>query len=200
MTSQHTFLRDSEWASIEGKLCLATTFVPMSGNIVNGAVVSLDQTKPYASVRLKLVGFDGDITGYVTNKLDFAMLWAAFNENSLALDGVYREPSLPSCNNLSTLPHEVWLLWTRKRYSWPASWLPKVVLPKLIVMIAHEGTFEEFAERPQYAGREPIVAWIPELLIRSQERVLRKHGGASIELLPKVWDDVVTPIKPSHHN
>lgn len=77
MTNEHTYLRDSEWASIEGKLCLATAFVPMSGSIVNDAVVALDQTTPYAGVRLKVADYHGDITGYITNKLDFAMLWAA---------------------------------------------------------------------------------------------------------------------------
>jgi hypothetical protein len=133
MTEEQAYLRDSEWASIEGKLCLATAFVPMSGSIVNGAVVALDQTTPYASVRLKLADYDGDIIGYITNKLDFAMLWAAFNDNALALDGVHREPSLPGFSNLSKLPHEIWLVWTRKRYSWPANWLPKAALSKLIV-------------------------------------------------------------------
>ena len=38
MTEERTYLRDSEWASIEGKLCLATAFVPMSGSIVNRGV------------------------------------------------------------------------------------------------------------------------------------------------------------------
>jgi hypothetical protein len=183
MTEERTFLRDSEWASIEGKLCLITAFVPMSGRIMNGAIVALDQTKPYAGVRLKIVDHDGDLIGYITNKLDFAMLWAAFNDNALALDGVHREPSLPSCSDLSELPHEVWLVWTRKRYCWPVNWLPKAVFSKLIVMVAHEGTFEEVADCPQYAGFKPIVAWIPELRLRSRERVLMRHAGGRLKLL-----------------
>jgi hypothetical protein len=193
MTEERTFLRDSEWASIEGKLCLVTAFVPMSGSIVNGAIVALDQTVPYASVRLKIADYDGDIIGYITNKLDFAMLWAAFNDNALALAGVHREPSLPSFSNLSRLPHEIWLVWTRKRYSWPVNWLPKVVFPKLIVMVAHEGTFEEVAGWPQYAAFKPIVAWIPEIRLRSRERVLMRHARGRLKLLSDVWADVITP-------
>jgi hypothetical protein len=193
MTEERTYLRDSEWASIEGKLCLATAFVPMSGSIVNGTIVTLDQTTPSASVRLKLADYDGDIIGYITNKLDFAMLWAAFNDNALALDGVHREPSLPGCSNLSKLPHEIWLVWTRKRYSWPANWLPKATLSKLIVMVAHEGKFEEFADAQQYAAFEPIVAWIPELRLRSRERITGPRARGNLKLLSKVWADVITP-------
>ncbi len=193
MTEERTYLRDSEWASIEGKLCLATTFVPMSGSIVNGDVVALDQTTPYASVRLKIADYDGDIIGYITNKLDFAMLWAAFNDNALALDGVHREPSLPIFSNLSELPHEIWLVWTRKRSSGLANLLPKAALPKLIVIVAREGTFEEFAEMPQYAASEPIVAWIPEIKLQRQELVLVRHAPGNLKLLSKVWDDVITP-------
>lgn len=193
MTDERTYLRDSEWASIEGKLCLATAFVPMSGSIVNGAVVAHDLTTPYASVRLKLADYDGDIIGYITNKLDFAMLWAAFNDNALALDGVHREPSLPIFSNLSELPHEIWLVWTRKRYSGPANFLPKAALPKLIVMVAHEDTFDEFAQMPQYAALEPIVAWIPEIKLQSRELALVRHAPGNLKLLSKVWDDVITP-------
>jgi len=104
MTEERTYLCDSKWASIEGKLCLATAFMPMSGSIVNGAIVALDQTTPYASVQLKIADYDGNIIGYITNKLDFAMLWAAFNDNALALDGVHREPSLPSKRGSADLP------------------------------------------------------------------------------------------------
>ena len=193
MTNERTYLRDSEWASIEGKLCLATAFVPMSGSIVNGAVVAHDQTTPYASVRLKIADYEGDIIGYITNKLDFAMLWAAFNDNALVLDGVHREPSLPSRINLSKLPHEIWLVWTQKRYWGPANLLPKAALPKLIVMVAHEGTFEEFAETPQYAAHEPIVAWIPEIKLQPQELALVSHAPGNLKLLSNVWDDVITP-------
>jgi len=111
MKIERTYLSDSEWASIEGKLCLATSFVPMSGSIVNGNTETRDQSTPYAAVQLKVADHDCEITGYITNKLDFAMLWAAFNDNALKLDGVHREPPLPSCSNLSKLPHEIWLIW-----------------------------------------------------------------------------------------
>ena len=193
MKEERIFLRDSDWASIEGKLCLATEFVPMSGSVVNGRVIASDLTTPYAGVRLKIAGHDGDIVGYITNQQDFAMLWAAFKDNALALDGVYREPPLPACSNLSKLPHEIWLVWTRKRYCWPANWLPKAGLSKVIVMVAHAGKFEEFADAPQYAAFEPIVAWIPEVRLRSQERMLGRHARGSFKLLSEIWADVISP-------
>ncbi len=193
MTEERTNLRDSEWAAIEGKLCLVSEFVPMCGSIVNGAVVAHDQTNPYASVRLRIADYEGDIIGYITNKLDFAMLWAAFNDNALVLDGVHREPPLPYCSDLSELPHEIWLVWTRKRYSWPANWLPKMPLSKLIVMIAHEGKFEEFADAPQYAVLDTIVAWIWEVRLRWRERAIARRYPSDLKLLHKVWDDVITP-------
>jgi hypothetical protein len=193
MTNQQTYMSDSEWASIEGKLCLATAFVPMSGSIVNGAVVTRDQRTPYAGVQLSVADYDGDITGFITNKLDFAMLWAAFNDNALALDGVYREPPLPGCSDLSQLPHEIWLVWTRKRYVFPANLLPKVALPKLIVMVAHEGAFEQYGKTPQYAADEPIVAWIPDVRIQSRERSLVQHSYGNIKMLSTIWNDVVAP-------
>ena len=191
MTEERTCWRDSEWASIEGKLCLATGFVPLSGSIVNGAVVARDQTLPYASVRLKIADYNGEIIGYITHKLDFAMLWAAFNDNALASDGVHREPPLPQSSNLSQLPHEVWLVWTRRRYAGPAKWLPKSLFPKLIVMVAHEGKFEEFEDAPQYAAREPFLAWIPEVRLSSRERLLARE--TRYKLLSTVFADVVTP-------
>ena len=186
-----SYLSDSEWASIEGKLCLATSFVPMSGSMVNGTTETRDQSTPYAGVQLKVADYDGEITGYITNKLDFAMLWAAFNDNALKLDGVHREPPLPGSSDLSKLSHEIWLIWTRKRYAFPANLLPKVALPKLIVMVAHEGTFEQFSEKPQYAAHEPIVAWIPEIRIQSRERSLVQNGYGKIKLLSTIWDDVI---------
>lgn len=78
--------------------------MPMSGSIVNGAIVALDQTTPYANVQLKIGDYDGDIIGYIRISWIFAMLWAAFNDNALALDGVQREPSLPSKRGSADLP------------------------------------------------------------------------------------------------
>lgn len=194
MKEEQPYRLDSEWASIEGKLCLVTAFVPMSGRIVDGAVVALDQTTPYAEVHLRFDEGDVDKIGYITNKLDFAMLWAAFQDNALSLEGVHREPPLPACRDLSNLPHEVWVVWSRKRYCWPASWLPKIALCKLIVMVAHHGKFEQFYDMPQYAAFEPLVAWIPELKLKSKERILVRHSGGAYNVLSNVYADVVTPV------
>lgn len=70
----------------------------------------------------------------------------------------------------------------------------KSLFPKLIVMIAHEGKFEEFADAPQYAAFEPLVAWIPEVRLPSRERLLARESRGHYKLLSKVWSDVVTPI------
>ena len=196
MANERTYWRDSEWAEIEGKLCLVKAFLPLSGKIVNGVVVDHDQAMPYANVVLKVAGYDGDSIGYITNKLDFAILWAAFKDNYLALDGVRREPPLPSCSDLGKLPHEVWLVWSQKRYTEPANSMPKVLLSKLIVVISGQGNFDQFAEMPQYAALESLVAWIPEIRLTLHELALvrhERHVPGPIKLLLKVWDDVVTP-------
>jgi hypothetical protein len=57
MTEERTFLRDSEWASIDGDLCLVTKFVPLAGRIENGSVVAFDTGTPYASVQLKSASY-----------------------------------------------------------------------------------------------------------------------------------------------
>ena len=60
-------------------------------------------------------------------------------------------------------------------------------------MIAHEGKFEEFADAPQYAAFEPIVAWIPEVRLLSRERLLAHESRGNYKLLSTVWADIITP-------
>ena len=50
------------------------------GSEKNGEVVSSTSDMPYASVRLRRCGSTDELTGFITHKVDFAMLWAAFNE------------------------------------------------------------------------------------------------------------------------
>jgi hypothetical protein len=76
---ERTLLKDRDRKSIENRLCLAEDFTPMAGVVRNGEVVSLTSDMPYASVRLRCCGSTDELTGFITHKIDFAMLWAAFN-------------------------------------------------------------------------------------------------------------------------
>jgi hypothetical protein len=188
MTEERTFLRDTEWAAIDGNLCLVTEFVPLAGRIENGSVLALDTSTPYASVRLKTASYDGVITGYITNKLDFAMLWAAFN-NRGPVAGVHREVNLTS-SEFGDGNEEVWLLWTKKRYGGPMRLLPKVFFPKLIVMVSPDGAFESVTGRPDLVPFAPMVTWIPEVMLRTPEKVMVRHVGDRIPLLPSIWEAI----------
>ena len=44
-------LRHNEWASMDGQVCLVTSFTPLA-TAENGAVVSVSKGTPYASVQL----------------------------------------------------------------------------------------------------------------------------------------------------
>jgi hypothetical protein len=181
MAEERTFLRDSEWASIDGDLCLVTEFVPLAGRIENGSVVAFDSSTPYASVQLKNARY-GDITGFITHKVDFAMLWAAFNNERGHITGAYREFGLhPS--ELGGSGEEVWLVWTRKRYRGLVRLLPKGGLPKLIVMVAAKGAFESLADEPNLIPFAPMVTWIPEVMVRHL-------GDRKLQQLPAIWEAI----------
>jgi hypothetical protein len=74
---ERTFVADRDWASIDGRLCLVTAFVPMA-KVANRKVVAISSTTPYGSLHLKCEDLPEDITGFISHKTDFAMLWAAF--------------------------------------------------------------------------------------------------------------------------
>jgi hypothetical protein len=193
MTEERTFLRDTEWASIDGNLCLVTEFVPLAGRIENGSVVAVDTSTPYASVRLKTASYDGVITGFITHKLDFAMLWAAFNKRG-PVAGAHREFGPSSFEPFGAGSEEVWLVWTKKRYRWPVRLLFKGVFPKLIVMVSPEGAFESVTDQPGLVPFRPIVRWIPEVMLHTAEmeklqfRSMMSRMG--IRLLPEIWDAI----------
>jgi hypothetical protein len=74
---ERTLLTDDDWATIDGRLCLVTTFVPMA-KVQGDSVIAMSATMPYGSVHIKCEELLDDITGFITHKTDFAMLWAAF--------------------------------------------------------------------------------------------------------------------------
>lgn len=170
-------LRDRDWASIEGQLCLVTEFVPMAG-MKNGQVIALGAGLPYASVTLNTE--DGrELKGFITHKTDFAMLWAAFNQRT-EVTGVHVDiqsdvgSQVDLCLDRLGENEEVWLVWTRKNYRTGVSFL-KSILPKLIVMVSRKGALElvrnpqlkpELTGRARFLATRPLITWTPEIMNR----------------------------------
>ena len=138
------------------------------GRVVrNGEVVSSTSDMPYASVGLRCCGSTDELTGFITHKIDFAMLWAAFNERTV-VPGARFEVHLPGEVNPKGLgaDEEVWLLWTRTKYAGPARLL-RGFLPHLIVRVSRKGFFELACEKDD---QEPpaLVTWMPSLMSRTK--------------------------------
>jgi hypothetical protein len=171
---EKTFLKDSDWASIDGQLCLVTAFTPMA-KVENGSVVAMSAGTPYASVRLRCERSADDITGFISHKTDFAMLWAAFKQRT-AVPGTRVEVHSPEALNPSGLgeDEEVWLVWTRQYYRGAAR-LFGSFLPRLVVMVSRKDAFEIVLDRkgrirPELKGEAramatlPLVTWTPEVM------------------------------------
>ena len=110
-------LTDNQWAAIEGRLCLVTNFDPWA-KPENGRIRAFfGWATPYACVQLKCENSTQDITGFISHKTEFAMLWAAFNKRT-EVPGTWLEAWSPEEYNPDGLGEneEVWLLWTRKNY------------------------------------------------------------------------------------
>jgi len=133
--SKIVFLRDKDWSLIDGDLCLATEFAPLLGCVVrDGAVISNDTTTPYASINLRCQKTSKKITGFITHKIDFANLWAAFRER-----GIKEEKE------------EVLIYWSTKRCKYKILQILSAIsltifgitpFPKIIVMICPKGTYK----------------------------------------------------------
>lgn len=171
---EKTFLKDNDWASIDGQLCLVTAFTPMA-KVENGSVVAMSAGTPYASVRLRCEQSADDITGFISHKTDFTMLWAAFKQRT-AVPGTRVEVHSREELNPAGLGEneEVWLLWTRKNYR-SAVRLFASFLPRLIVMVSRKGAFELALDRtgrirPALKGEAramatlPLVTWTPKVM------------------------------------
>jgi len=171
---EKTLLTDNQWASIDGQLCLVTTFTPMA-TIERGSVVAMSAGTPYGSVHLRCERSADDITGFISHKTDFAMLWAAFNQRA-GVPGTRVEVRSSKELNPSGLGEneEVWLVWTRKRYRGSARLFSKF-LPRLVVMVSRKGAFELATDRsgqirPELKGEAramvtlPLITWTPEVM------------------------------------
>jgi hypothetical protein len=170
---ERTLLTDGDWATIDGRLCLVTTFVPMA-KVQGGSVIAMNATMPYGSVHIKCEELPDDITGLITHKTDFAMLWAAFNART-QVAGVSFNITSPALK-LEGLgeQEEVWLAWTKRRYRWIARLFGRILL-RLVVMVAPKGAFEIACDRsgrvrPDLHGEaramaaRPLAIWKPEVM------------------------------------
>jgi len=157
--SEIVLLKDSEWSAIDGEACRVTSFDPL-GSLVgtDGKVHAMDKTTPYASVTIECEKLGKNITGYITHKMDFQHLWAAFKDRKVKDE------------------EEVIICWTRERYkvhSRISKKLYSAFMPKLWVMVCPKGAYELMVDlncRPELWGEarwdamKPITEWKPEVM------------------------------------
>jgi hypothetical protein len=154
MKSEITLIKDREWSVIDGEFCRVLDFNPL-GSVKDGKISALSITTPYASITIECKKLPGEITGFITNKVDFMHLWLAFKKRTIKQD------------------EEVIISWSKKHYKikflkfFPGLW------PKLRGMICQKGAFELLTDpscKPELRGEarweatRPIVQWKPEVM------------------------------------
>ncbi len=117
----------------------------------------------------------GRATGYITHKVDFAMLWAAFNERTQVKGAQAKIAYEPNGNPVFVAKHgvatdeEVWLVWTKKNYIGRVGLINKF-FPRLIVMVSPKRAYELVTDRnarpeltgeARYLAERPLVTWTP---------------------------------------
>jgi len=166
-----SLLKDRDWEAVEDEVCLVTEFVPMA-KMVSGKVVAVDQRTPYAAVRFRCPRVEGETTGFVTHKIDFAMLWRAFNvrgdvEGTRTELGAFDKPFNDEGIGSN---EEVWFLWSKKKKYRRGLGLFSGAFPRLVVMVSPRGAFELLTNqslRPELSGEErfraeaPLATWKP---------------------------------------
>ena len=153
--SKIVLIKDSEWSVIDGEPCRVIDFGPFGSLIdIDGKVLSIDKTTPYAGVTMECKKLGENIRGYITHKMDFQHLWAAFKERTVAED------------------EEVIIFWTKKHYQRSAR-LFSALMPKLRVMVCSKGAFELIVDsnyNPELTGEarwnamKPIIEWKPDVM------------------------------------
>lgn len=176
-TQKVTLLKDSDWSVIDGEICRVLEFTPLSAIVEEGQVKSSSKTLPYASVVIECPKIPGRATGYITHKVDFAMLWAAFKERTQVKgareEAQYESNGSPTFakNGIAT-NEEVWLVWTQKNYISRVGLMNKF-FPRLIVMISPKGAYELVTDRnarpeltgeARYLAERPLVTWTPKAM------------------------------------
>lgn len=173
---KRTLLRDRDWASIDGRLCLVRGFAEWA-KMENDEVVAMNPTTPYGSVDLTCEDSTEEITGFITHKTDFAMLWAAFHRRTRVAGTRLEFGSLSNEINPDGLGEneEVLLVWTQTQYRALARLFGKGWWPRLIVMVCPKGAFGLILDRtgqirPDITGLAraraslPLVTWRPEVM------------------------------------
>ena len=154
MISEITLLKDSDWSVIDSEPCRVIEFTPW-GFVKNGKVTALSGTTPYASITIECKKVPKEITGFITHKMDFLHLWAAFKERTIKQS------------------EEVIIFWSKKHYKVKLLRLFSGPWPKLWVMVCQKGAYEimtdpnytpELQGEARFDAERPIVEWKPEIM------------------------------------
>ncbi len=155
MKEKITLLKDKEWSVTDGEVCRVRGFNPMGSSIKDGKVIAMDMTTPYASVNLECKKLSGEITGFITHKIDFINLWNAFKERGVKEN------------------EEVLISWSIQHYRNKIFKTLSRAMPKLWVMICPKNAFEIMTDdnyRPELKGEarfyaeRPIAEWKPDVM------------------------------------
>ena len=154
--SEIVLWKDSEWSQIDREFCRVTDFGTLGSFVdANGKVHAGSRTMPYASLTLECEKLGKNITGYITHKIDFWHLWAAFKDRKVKEN------------------EEVIVIWTKEQYRWKLTKFLTPFMPKLWVMDFPKGAYELMVDskyRPELWGEarwnamKPIIQWKPEVM------------------------------------
>jgi len=148
-------LKDSDWRFVEDALCRVIKFTPMLTTVNNNKVVTTNINMPYAAVHFECKISSRPITGYISHKVDFRNLWAAFRERGIQEN------------------EEVLFIWSKQHYKNSIRLLFIKSLPSLWIMVCPQNAFELISNRnyrPDLAGEarynalRPIVEWKPDVM------------------------------------
>jgi hypothetical protein len=148
-----TLLTDKDWNLVEGEACRVIEFTPMA-TIQNGTVVAINSSTPYASVILQCLRLPPNSRGFITHKLDFMHLWAAFRERGVADN------------------EEVLIFRIKKKLKFVAR-IFSATMPGLSVMVFPNGAYELLTDdnhKPELTGMArarlmtPVAEWTPDVL------------------------------------
>ena len=153
--SKIVLIKDSEWSVIDGEPCRVIDFGPLALIDIEGKIWSFDKATPYAGITMECKKLGKNIRGYITHKMDFQHLWAAFKERTVKED------------------EEVIIIWTKKHYKYKLTALFSGFMPKLWVMVCPKGAFELITNldyKPELTGEarwnamKSIIEWKPEVM------------------------------------